>query len=581
MNKSLIVVGGLLTAVLPWMSGGRTAVAVLISVFGLLVSSFLLLRTVSPRTTSSGALRFLAFAWVGWSAASLIWTVNRFQSEQWLLYSLIAIIVFLVSANLSLLQKEQAIKGYLWVALVISIYGFYLYLSGDYDRLTASFYWANPCAAFLLPAFLISGWKWITNRQWPSGLLTLCIGTAFWLTDSRGAVLVAAIVGVGCLALPQVRRRLAWIIGLGVVTFVLSFGVVAVKSQLGGQSAPVPGSRFAEAATGESMSAQDRISYLKSALEIWKDHPVLGSGAGTYGTVHPQYQQRVISAANDPHSIVAATLAEQGVVGMSILLGLAAVIAIGMWRGVRRRPQLGIVAISAIALALHFGLDIDSRYLALVALLAMLVGLTYQPSRRRPISRWRNLALPASLAAALLLSVSMYLSDASFQRGRIHDGNQDLTQAAKAYEQAHKYPIYDPDVWTSEGIDYYALAAAGGPKSYLALGRDRAKQAIRRDPKDSQHYFLLGRIERLDGNPPAALTAYHQALRLDRLNHPDYYVDLAALLIQQKNTRAARQVIRDGLALYPEAVIGNRNADSRIKPAVAELKRLQASLPVL
>ncbi|HUC20128.1 MAG TPA: O-antigen ligase family protein, partial [Candidatus Polarisedimenticolaceae bacterium] len=486
------------------------------------------------------------------------------------------------SANLPAAGKQQVIKGYLLIAAATALYGFYLYVTGDYNRLTSAFYWANPCAAFLLPAFLIGGWRWITGRRWLPALQVLCIGTAFWLTDSRGAVLAAGVILASCLAVPAVRRRAGWIVMVGAVTFVVSLGLVQIKAQVAGQSTLVPGSRFAEAASGESTSVRDRLNYLGSAVQIWKDHPLTGTGAGTFGTVHPGYQQRVISAANDPHSLLAATLAEQGLIGVLILVYLGTVLAWGMWRGVRREPRLGVIAVSAVVLALHFCLDIDARYPALVVLLALLVGLTYQPWRHRPVPPARRLILPAALLAALVIGVSGYLSDTQVQQGRIHDENHDLALAAAAYGKAHSGVVYNPDAWTAEGIDYYTLAAlTGGSKHYLPMVRDRARQAIRRDPYDSQHYFLLGRVERLEGHPDAAVQAYRQALRFDHLNHPEYYADLGGVLLQQGDAVAARRVIETGLELYPEAVMRNRSTDPRIKPAITELKRLQAALPPL
>jgi tetratricopeptide (TPR) repeat protein len=139
-------------------------------------------------------------------------------------------------------------------------------------------------------------------------------------------------------------------------------------------------------------------------------------------------------------------------------------------------------------------------------------------------------------------------------------------------------PVYDPTNWTAEGIDYYTLAGAtGDSKTYLPLARTSAEAAIARDPRDSQNYFLLARIERLAGNRTAALADYRQTLRLDPWNHPDYYLDLASLLLQTGQTAAGRQVVSRGLGLYPDTVIANRNADPTIKPAVAELLVLQAA----
>jgi Tfp pilus assembly protein PilF len=48
-------------------------------------------------------------------------------------------------------------------------------------------------------------------------------------------------------------------------------------------------------------------------------------------------------------------------------------------------------------------------------------------------------------------------------------------------------------------------------------------------------------------------------------------------LLQQGNTTAAQQLVTKALNLYPDSVIANRNADTSIKPTIAELLALQAA----
>jgi O-antigen ligase len=586
MTKPLMIIGAILVALLPWMSGGSDPLALLITVFALLVGAFLLWREPEQQRVASLPLRLLAFLWLGWGAASLIWSVNRYDSELWLLYAIVGVLVFAITAGLTLGEKAKLLSGYVWVAVAAALYGFYLYMTGDYGRLTSSFYWANPCAAYLLPAAFISGQHWLKDaertslRGWVRFAQVLVLGTAIWLTDSRGAILAAVIVLIGALASSRLRRSWLPLIGIIVLTFGLSFGGAALRTHFGSGATVTPGSRFAQAAEGESTSAQDRWNYLKSAISIWRDHPLLGIGAGTFGVVHPQYQLRVISASSDAHNIFAQTLAEQGLIGLLILIYLFIVIAVGVIRGCRREPQLAVVAAGAAVVLIHFGLDIDDRYPALIVLLAMLAGVCYQTwlpriTRSHAHRRW---ATPILLVVALVISISAYESSVWAGRGSTYDAMHQLTNAAAAYAKAHTGPVYDPTNWTSEGIDYYTLAEiTGGSKTYTPLALNRAQAAITRDPQDSQNYFLLGRVERLAGNHATAEADYRQALHLDPWNHPDYYLDLASLLIQTGQTTAGQNVVSQGLALYPDTVIDNRSADPTIKPAVAELLALQAA----
>jgi tetratricopeptide (TPR) repeat protein len=230
-------------------------------------------------------------------------------------------------------------------------------------------------------------------------------------------------------------------------------------------------------------------------------------------------------------------------------------------------------------LLLHYGLDIDGRYPALMILLTMLLGLVYQPLIRRAPRSAQTLLLPLMMLAALALAVSNYLSAAANNRGQIYDDNHELDRAAQEYAHAHTGLMYNPDTLTAEGIDYYVLATVtNGSQRYQDQARNLAQRAIKLDSSDSQHYFLLGRVERLSGNLPAAEEAYDKAINLDRYNHPQYYLDLALTQAQRDNLSAARQTVDTALALYPQNVTANRNADPTIKPTIEELQKVHATL---
>jgi O-antigen ligase len=585
MARVWVILIGILLAVTPWMSGGRDPQAVLISTLGLLLSIFLLWRQHQSHRTASILLQAATAVWLGWGALSIIWSVSRYDSELWLLYALLGVLVFAATASLDLAAKAQLLAGYVWLATLMAVVGFYIYATGDYNRLTTSFYWANPAAAWLLPAALLASWGWLNRpdkASWRGALQAvqvLILGTAVWLTDSRGALLATLIVLIGATAMSRrLRQRALPAVGVILISFGLATGAAALWSHVKHQTTVAPGSRFAQAAEGESTSGSDRLNYLRSAVSIWQHHPLLGTGAGTYGIEHPQYQRRVISASSDAHNIVLQTLAEQGLPGMLWLLYLAVILAWGVARGVRREPAVGIAAAGAVIVALHFGVDIDDRYPALIALLAMLAGVAYQPWQVMRVVPVRRMAIPVLLVVTLVLAASSYESNFWATRGQQADSQSLFTNAAQAYARAHTTPVYDPTNWTAEGIDYYTLASfTGGSKTYNADAERAARGAIQHDGSDSQNYQLLGRIQALEGNLPAAEASLSQALRLDPWNHPDYYSDLAGLQLKANHTVAAQKTVSAGLALYPDSVIANRNADTTVKPAVAELLSLQAA----
>jgi tetratricopeptide (TPR) repeat protein len=229
------------------------------------------------------------------------------------------------------------------------------------------------------------------------------------------------------------------------------------------------------------------------------------------------------------------------------------------------------VELAVLVLLMHFGLEIDSSYPTMIALLFMTVGIVYQPMHHRKLRGVQLVAVPAVAILLAAVAISLNFSRVQADRGSIANDNHDYSAAAGYYAKAHSGLAYNPDNWTAEGIDDYALAGITGSKAYLALAKDRANQAIARDPKDSQHYFLRARTERLGGDYNSAITDYENALKLDMYNHPDYYLDLAQTKLQQGDKQAAQAVALRGLSLYSDSVIAQRSADPAIKPAVAGL----------
>ncbi len=580
-----MIVGGVLIGLMPWAYGGRNATWMLVAAATLALSAWLLLRQKKPVAIATLPLAAAATAWIGWGALSLLWSVNQYQSYIWLLYALLAVAAFVVTANFDRDQKRLLITGYVLTAAGTALIGLVFYLTGDYERLTATFYWANPAAAYLLPAIFIAAAKSLTpntklqpSRRLQATVITVLLLVAFWLTDSRGAALVMLLVGVPGLAVSPLRkhwRRMALIL---IGSFTLAWGVAAVKPLIHSSGYVLaPGSRYA-AAKGESSSLHQRVDYLTSAASAWWDRPLLGSGAGTFGTIHPQYQQKVVSATNDAHNIYLQTLSEQGIVGAVLLAWLLILVVAGLARGLRHDSTKLTWALGALALILHFGLDIDARYLALLLLLAVLLGSVYKPMRQVEPNPRRRFALPLVLVIATGLALANYLSNLQQAKGEIYNSQHDLPAAAAAYKQAHSYWVADPDTYTAEGIDYFVLASfTGGSKQFQDQALDRANNAIKLDPNDAQHYFLRGRIKRLAGDLPAAQSDIEKALSLDRFNHADYYADLISIQLQRSNFDGAGRTVDSALKLYTDAVIADRSADSTLKPAVASILSVRAS----
>ncbi|HSX00736.1 MAG TPA: O-antigen ligase family protein, partial [Candidatus Saccharimonas sp.] len=321
-----------------------------------------------------------------------------------------------------------------------------------------------------------------------------------------------------------------------------------------------------------TQSGSDRIYYLKSAVALWARAPLWGSGAGTYGDLHPQVQQRVVSASVSAHNFYVQTLAELGIVGGLLLIAVLLALMAGLVRGWWRAGELGApLVLSVVALLIHFGLDMDQRYPAVVVLLAVIVGLVYSQSKETE----RRIGWPTLALAVLLLpvAISLFMSNTAYHRGQASLSNGDYQEATDEFASASQWPVYDPDAVGAEAIGWFSQGALqpANRAADLALALDRARAAIRQDPTDSQHRQIEARVLALQNDLPGAEAALREALRLDPYNHPDYAWDLSNVYLRMNRPEDAVAVARAMLAQYPISVISNRWVDPSVPVFVGNL----------
>jgi tetratricopeptide (TPR) repeat protein len=220
----------------------------------------------------------------------------------------------------------------------------------------------------------------------------------------------------------------------------------------------------------------------------------------------------------------------------------------------------------------HMGLDIDARYPALLCLVGGLLGIIYAQARDEWVrSSWQ---WPVVAAAVLVPVVSLYQSDTWAQRGQAAQSDDNYLAAAADFAKATSGLVYNPDLITAAGINHYTLSVGLGQMSELDKALVLARKAEDMDTHDAQHWQLEGRVLEQKGDGKGAEAAFRKALELDSLNHPDYALDLASLLVAEKRPDEAVEVAQKMLAQYPMDVVANRSADEAVAPALANLEAL-------
>ena len=150
-------------------------------------------------------------------------------------------------------------------------------------------------------------------------------------------------------------------------------------------------------------SGQYRIQYWQVAWWDYRDHPILGAGAGTFGD-YWLHHRPVDVWVKTAHSLYIQALAELGPLGLAAIL-VAVVPPLLVLRN-RRDPLLAGAGGAYLAFALHAGVDWDWE-LPAVMLAGVFCGaavLVYGRGSRRPLSVGVRALLGLPLAAVAVLA---------------------------------------------------------------------------------------------------------------------------------------------------------------------------------
>jgi O-antigen ligase len=134
-------------------------------------------------------------------------------------------------------------------------------------------------------------------------------------------------------------------------------------------------------------SVEDRIEPALDAASIVRDHPLLGTGGGTFYLTYMAYQPNWEGFYNHAHNDYLEIAADTGLLGLGLLVGLAAHAlwtAVGLLRR-RRNPVLrsaGFAAVMSItAMALHALVDFNLHIPANALTFCVMVALPFAASR--------------------------------------------------------------------------------------------------------------------------------------------------------------------------------------------------------
>jgi O-Antigen ligase len=255
-----------------------------------------------------------------------------------------------------------------------------------------------------------------------------------------------------------------------------------------------------------SASSSNRWRWWQEAWNAFLDHPLKGTGAGTFGLTD-RIERRTSLAVTEPHSAAVQDLSETGIVG---LLLVASFVGAALSAIVRRERTGAVTALGlgVVICILHSLVDIDWDYVAVQGPLLLTVGaLAARPDRVVPRRSWTSAAAVGICAVAVLYSlISPWLADNRVNAGldALTTGHQD--KALTDFKSAHAFnPLAIEPL-------LYRAAMESGPKA-LQLYR----QARDLEPKNPETWYELWNFElRYLDRPRDAYRDLNQAYTLDR-----------------------------------------------------------------
>ena len=342
-----------------------------------------------------------------------------------------------------------------------------------------------------------------------------------------GLVLVVGLIATSALARlrlasPGARIRGAAAIG-GVVLAVAAAGVVVTHA--GGWWSSFTSTQVTEVGNGGSRfgdtSSNHRYAWWTQAFDAWQEHPVVGTGAGTFAVTNLRYRTSYLDQAVEPHNLPVQFLSETGIVGAALVLLTALFFHVGI--GARRDGVKLALGLALPAFALHALVDIDWDFVALCVPIHLIAGMLAASPTRRRVGGGAALAVGGVALLLSLSAFSVWLGDRYAGRA-----SEALGTPAHAISLARTARSFDP--LSIDPILTQAVAAWSGGQNDLA--RSYYLAAVDVQPHSAEAWYRLGWFDlHVRHCPRAALPELDRFTALDPQNRNNVEYDAALALV--------------------------------------------------
>ncbi|HTS16967.1 MAG TPA: O-antigen ligase family protein [Verrucomicrobiae bacterium] len=386
------------------------------------------------------------------------------------------------------------------------------------NRVFGPFVYPNALAGFLVVAFApVLAWIWVRARGWDArvkwvvmvftaGVMLFCL----LLTGSRGGLgsfAVMALAVLWCLAPRGGRRTMG-----AMIVLVAALGVVVLLARHGG---------LLHFGTG---SLEARTDYWGGAVRIIKDHPWVGTGPGTFGSIYPAYKTALTEEAEAVHNNYLQMWSDSGVLAF---LAFGALWVVGVWHAFRlAHERRGDVAAAAIcgALAgwavhglLDFELYVPGVALPAFTLLGVVQGLKELPRTDTVATRRRRATWAVAVACTGLVAGVVWFEGMALAAGYQCEQARELVgiHPFRALEDAREAAALEP--WNSRlqmCLGDIALRTRNGDEAIAAYRR-----AVDGDPYRASCWWQLARANTaVHGVDAESIRILSEAVKLNPTN---------------------------------------------------------------
>lgn len=500
-------------------------------------------------------VRWLAW-FFGWSVLTLVVSNHLHASIIFLLDFLSWIVLaVLASCAVQLDRYRNALLGSLLAGLLTqAAFGVWHWHASDPGwREFGSFTTPNLFASWLVTLLPLAVFGVILRRTayawWIRALFAFCTlagMAALFATGSKGAILALLAGMVVCIAGLGVKR----LINIGTPA-VLILAVIAFGISGGSLTGRISASQG-----GQAHSSEFRILTWQATGKMIAAHPVLGTGAGTFGTSFGPYATAGWTAA--AHNAFLQTAAETGIPGLILFVLALGSAFFSLVRSLRGGVDDALPLVAAVggltASAAHNMVDFGWTVWGPSAILWLLIGMAWKRDANRRTSPKAVLGLSGLLAVALvwvLLAANAQSMDDNARQAQAPEDALRLTKTAAYLDPLNAdIAVHQGDVFRSMGNPEQAVVAYS-----------RAADLSR---GDGSIWRRLGETLMELGRTDEAQSVLEEGRKVSPFNHR-ILTALARLYNSEGKTEGAMEEYKAVVALW-EGPVGRHSATPEVVP---------------